>query len=148
MPGIKTGPQGGMAYPGGRDSVGMMGFGKHLSVIEKPLQAAVEIVFETLHVISAPLVNHNQKNQFGSVTVRGHQDAGKVQGYQGIQLFRRPLGDEVEFITIMWFESWEAVKEFAGEDYERAYVPPKARAVLSRFDERSQHYEIREKLEY
>ncbi len=73
-----------------------------------------------------------------------------VSGYRGIQLFRRPLedGDEVEFITIMWFDSLDAVKEFAGEDYERAYVPPAAREVLARFDERSRHYEIRERLEY
>jgi antibiotic biosynthesis monooxygenase (ABM) superfamily enzyme len=71
-----------------------------------------------------------------------------VAGYQGIQLFRRPLNEEVEFITIMWFDSWDSVKQFAGEDYERAYVPPKAREVLSRFDERSQHYEIREQITY
>ena len=48
----------------------------------------------------------------------------------------------------MWFESWDAVKQFAGENYEQAYVPPKAREVLERFDERSQHYEIKERLEY
>ena len=73
----------------------------------------------------------------------------KVPGYKGIQLFRRPLdNDEVEFVTIMWFDSWDAVKQFAGEDYERAYVPPVAREVLARFDERSQHYEIKESLEY
>jgi antibiotic biosynthesis monooxygenase (ABM) superfamily enzyme len=74
--------------------------------------------------------------------------AKKVSGYKGIQLFRRPLNNETEFITIMWFESWDAVKQFAGEDYEPAYVPPKARKVLERFDERSQHYEIKERLEY
>jgi antibiotic biosynthesis monooxygenase (ABM) superfamily enzyme len=74
--------------------------------------------------------------------------AKKVQGYRGIQLFRRLLGEEVEFITIMWFDTWEAVKQFAGEDYELAYVPPKAHEVLTRFDERSQHYEIREQLNY
>ena len=71
-----------------------------------------------------------------------------VSGYLGIQLFRRPSGDEVEFITIMWFESWDAVKQFAGEDYEKAYVPPKARKVLLKFDDRSQHYEIRENIIY
>ena len=71
-----------------------------------------------------------------------------VFGYRQIQLFRRPLADEVEFITIMWFDSWDAVRQFAGEDYEKAYVPPQARKVLSRFDERSQHYEIREQLSY
>jgi len=69
-----------------------------------------------------------------------------IPGFQEIQLFRRSLGDEVEFITIMWFDSIEAVAAFAGEDYEVAVVPPKARLVLKRFDARSQHYEVREKL--
>jgi hypothetical protein len=54
----------------------------------------------------------------------------------------------VEFVTIMWFDTWEAVKRFAGEDHELAYVPPKAREVLARFDERSQHFEIKERLDY
>jgi heme-degrading monooxygenase HmoA len=68
-----------------------------------------------------------------------------IQGFQEIQLFRREIGNEVEFITVMWFDSIESVRAFAGEDYEVAVVPPKARALLSRFDERSQHYEVREK---
>lgn len=74
--------------------------------------------------------------------------AKKVAGYRSIQLFRRPLENETEFVTIMWFDSWDAVIQFAGEDYERAYVPSRARDVLVRFDERSQHYEIRESLVY
>ncbi len=76
-------------------------------------------------------------------------ESKKVAGYKGIQLFRRAIEDgEVEFITIMRFDSWDAVKAFGGGDYERAYVPPQARAVLSRFDERSQHYEIRVQVDY
>jgi hypothetical protein len=71
-----------------------------------------------------------------------------VSGYHSIQLFRRPLEGEVEFITIMWFDSWDSVRQFAGEDYEKAYVPPNVREILSRFDERSQHYEIRERIFY
>jgi len=67
----------------------------------------------------------------------------KIAGYKGIQLFRRNLGKEVEFVTIMWFDSIEAVRIFAGEDYEVAVVPPKARKLLSHFDARSQHYEVR-----
>ncbi|WP_437665417.1 antibiotic biosynthesis monooxygenase family protein [Sorangium sp. So ce1182] len=70
--------------------------------------------------------------------------AKRVRGFRRIELLRRPLGDEVEFVTIMWFDSLEAVKAFAGEDHETAYVPAKARAVLARFDARSQHYELRE----
>ena len=71
-----------------------------------------------------------------------------VAGYLGIRLLRRMRDEEVEFITMMEFDSWEAVRQFAGEDYERAYVPPKAREVLAHFDGRSQHYEIRENIKY
>lgn len=67
----------------------------------------------------------------------------QIAGYRGIHLLRRNVGDEVEFITIMWFDSLEAVQAFAGEDYEQAVVPPKARALLTRFDTRSQHYEVK-----
>ena len=65
-----------------------------------------------------------------------------IRGFKGIQLLRREISHEVEFITIMAFDSLDAVREFAGEDYEAAVVPEKARKLLSRFDERSQHYEI------
>ena len=74
--------------------------------------------------------------------------AKKIPGYRGIRLLRRPLNGEVEFITIMRFESLEDVIRFAGEDYERSYVPPKAREVLARFDQRSRHYEVRVNLDY
>jgi heme-degrading monooxygenase HmoA len=67
----------------------------------------------------------------------------KIRGFNGIQLLRREVGQEIEFVTIMLFDSLDSIREFAGEDYEVAFVPEKARAVLSRFDERSQHYEIR-----
>ena len=69
-----------------------------------------------------------------------------IQGFEEIQLFRREMENEVEFITVMWFDAIESVRIFAGEDYEQAVVPTKARAVLKRFDARSQHYEIRERL--
>ncbi len=67
-----------------------------------------------------------------------------IRGFRSIQLLRRGDGAEVEFVTIMEFDSLEAVREFAGEDFEAAVVPAKARKVLSHFDARSKHYEIRE----
>ena len=65
-----------------------------------------------------------------------------IQGYQGIQLLRRDGDDEVEFVTIMWFDTLDAVLAFAGEDYEVAVVPPKAKQLLSRFDRKSAHYQV------
>jgi heme-degrading monooxygenase HmoA len=69
----------------------------------------------------------------------------KNDGFRRIELYRAPAGEEVEFVTVMWFDSMGAVIAFAGADYETAVVPPKARAVLKRFDARSQHYEVRER---
>jgi heme-degrading monooxygenase HmoA len=69
--------------------------------------------------------------------------ARHIRGFTGIQLLRREVGQEVEFVTIMLFDSLDAIREFAGDDYEAAVVPAKARAILSHFDERSQHYEVR-----
>ena len=71
----------------------------------------------------------------------GIQDR-RIAGYRGIQLLRRKAGAEVEFVTIMWFDSLDAVRTFAGEDFEAAVVPPKARALLAHFDARSLHYDV------
>ena len=70
--------------------------------------------------------------------------ARNIAGFREIELLRRALANEVEFITIMWFDSLDMVCAFAGESYETAVVPPAARALLSRFDDRSQHYEVKE----
>ncbi len=70
------------------------------------------------------------------------------KNYKSIQLLRRDLEHEVEFITIMQFKNIEAVKAFVGEDYQTAHVPEKARKLLSRFDQQSAHYELRQDLNY
>jgi heme-degrading monooxygenase HmoA len=69
----------------------------------------------------------------------------KIAGFHGIDLLRRSVAGEVEFTTIMWFDSLEAVRAFAGANYEVAVVPPKARALLLRYDARSAHYDVRER---
>jgi heme-degrading monooxygenase HmoA len=74
--------------------------------------------------------------------------AKSMAGYQRIELLRRDLGEEVEFMTMMRFASLDDVKQFMGEDYEQAYVPAEARRILKRFDARSQHYELRESIDY
>jgi heme-degrading monooxygenase HmoA len=66
-----------------------------------------------------------------------------IKGYRGIQLLRRELPSETEFITIMWFDSIDSVRDFAGEDYEKAVVPDTAQKVLSHYDKTSQHYIVK-----
>jgi hypothetical protein len=69
-------------------------------------------------------------------------EARKIPGFRHIDLMKRDLGGEVEFQTLMWFDSLDAIKAFVGEDYSVSHVPPQARAVLKRFDERAAHYEV------
>jgi antibiotic biosynthesis monooxygenase (ABM) superfamily enzyme len=69
-------------------------------------------------------------------------EARRIAGFRHIDLMRRELGGEVEFQTLMWFDSLEAIKAFMGEDYAVSHVPEGARAVLLRFDERAAHYEV------
>jgi antibiotic biosynthesis monooxygenase (ABM) superfamily enzyme len=65
-----------------------------------------------------------------------------IRGYRGAELFIREDGDEVEFVTLIRFESIDAVKEFAGADEGKPVIYPKAEALLTRMDERSRHYRI------
>ncbi|MEN8375493.1 MAG: antibiotic biosynthesis monooxygenase [Gemmatimonadota bacterium] len=76
-------------------------------------------------------------------------EAKNVSGYLGIELLReRERDGEVEFVTVMHFESIDAVRAFAGDDYETAYVPPAAREVLAHWDVRSAHYQVKERRTY
>jgi heme-degrading monooxygenase HmoA len=65
-----------------------------------------------------------------------------IPGFRDIHLLRRDVDEGVEFVTIMWFDSLDAVRAFAGEEYKVAVVPPKARQLLSRFDGRAAHYQV------
>lgn len=66
-----------------------------------------------------------------------------IAGLQSIDVLRREDGDAVEFMTLMRFDSLDDIRRFVGEDAERAYVPAAARELLSHFEDRAQHYEIR-----
>jgi heme-degrading monooxygenase HmoA len=69
-------------------------------------------------------------------------EARRIAGFRSIDLVRRERDQDVEFMTLMWFDTLDAVKAFMGKDYEVAHVPAEARAVLADFDKRSAHYEV------
>jgi heme-degrading monooxygenase HmoA len=69
-------------------------------------------------------------------------EARRIAGFRHIDLMKRHLEDEVEFQTLMWFDSLDAIKAFMGNDYNVSHVPAAAQAVLKRFDERAAHYEV------
>jgi antibiotic biosynthesis monooxygenase (ABM) superfamily enzyme len=65
-----------------------------------------------------------------------------IPGFRGAEVLRRADGPEVAFVTITRFETLDAVKAFAGDDYETPVLEPEALALLSRYDERAQHFEV------
>jgi heme-degrading monooxygenase HmoA len=69
-------------------------------------------------------------------------EARRIPGFRSIDLLRRERDHDVEFMTLMWFDTLDAVKAFMGEDYEVAHVPAQAQSVLTDFDEGSAHYEV------
>jgi antibiotic biosynthesis monooxygenase (ABM) superfamily enzyme len=70
--------------------------------------------------------------------------ARKIPGHRDTQVWRQARKEEVEFVVVMTFDSRDSIREFAGDDPTVAYVPEEAKAYLSRWDERAQHYELRE----
>ena len=63
-------------------------------------------------------------------------------GFRGSFLFRRPLGDEVEFVTLILWDSLDDLRALTGDDYETAVIPDERRRVLSRWDEKAAHYDM------
>lgn len=68
-------------------------------------------------------------------------ESNKPKGCLGIQVLRREMGEEVEFTTIMLFNSLSAIKEFAGEDFEAAHIDANVKPLLIRYDHRVTHHE-------
>jgi hypothetical protein len=64
------------------------------------------------------------------------------RGYRGYHVLRRENGNEVEFVTMVWFESLQAVRSFAGEDYETPVISTKAEGLLSHYQGRCEHFEL------
>ncbi|MGD2122226.1 MAG: antibiotic biosynthesis monooxygenase [Gemmatimonadota bacterium] len=69
-------------------------------------------------------------------------EAKGIAGYRGIEVLKRDQDGEVEFVTMMTFDSLQSVVDFQGEDYERSYVPKPAQAVLKRWDLKATHFEV------
>jgi heme-degrading monooxygenase HmoA len=66
---------------------------------------------------------------------------GRIDGFAGSYVLRRDDGDEVEFVTFTLWDSWDAIRAFAGESYEDAVLEPEAKKLLSRYYTRSEHYD-------
>jgi Uncharacterized enzyme involved in biosynthesis of extracellular polysaccharides len=66
----------------------------------------------------------------------------KVKGFAGSRLLRRTVNDEVEFITIIFWDSLESVRAAAGPDYETAVIPEERKKYLKRYDAKAAHYEV------
>jgi hypothetical protein len=64
-----------------------------------------------------------------------------IDGFEGADVLRRAEHGEVAFVTLTRFASLEAIRAFAGDDPEVPVLEPPALALLSRYDERAQHFE-------
>ena len=75
-------------------------------------------------------------------------EAKNIPGFLAMEVLRREHEDEIEFTTIMTFESLQSVIDFQGEDYAKCYVPDAAQKVLDHWDEYATHHELMETRRY
>jgi heme-degrading monooxygenase HmoA len=67
---------------------------------------------------------------------------GKAKGYRGSYVLKRAVGGEIEFVTILLWDSIDAIRAVAGPDFEKAVVPEARRKHLTRYDAVAAHYEV------
>jgi heme-degrading monooxygenase HmoA len=67
----------------------------------------------------------------------------KIKGYRGGYIFRQSTAEETEFVTVNLFESIEAVKAFAGPQYDTPVFEPEAKGLLSKVEPTARHYEVK-----
>ncbi len=73
----------------------------------------------------------------------GLADYAKTPGNRGVYLLVKDAGpDEVEFMTLTFWDGWEAIKAFAGDAPEKARYYPQDKDFLTRFDETVEHFEV------
>ena len=65
-----------------------------------------------------------------------------IPGFAGARVLRRPHTLGVEFFVMTEWESWDAIRAFAGPEPERAVVEQGARAVLANYDSRVEHFDV------
>jgi antibiotic biosynthesis monooxygenase (ABM) superfamily enzyme len=63
-----------------------------------------------------------------------------IPGFRGAEVLRHDDQDETVFVTLTRFGTLDAIRAFAGDDYETPVLEPTARALLSRYDQRAQHF--------
>lgn len=70
-----------------------------------------------------------------------------IRGLEKVSISSSPSQEEVEFLVMMQFDAIDAIKEFAGEDYETAFIPEKAKRLLHRYESKAKHYELHDDID-
>jgi len=90
---------------------------------------------------NAPIYEHMLINEvFPAVKRKG------VKGLEKVSISTMKKKDEVEFFLVLQFDSLDTVKMFAGENYQMAYIPDNAKRVLSRYEEKADHFKLKKEL--
>jgi antibiotic biosynthesis monooxygenase (ABM) superfamily enzyme len=63
-----------------------------------------------------------------------------IPGFRGADVLRRDDQGEVAFVTLTRFDTLDAIRAFAGDNYKTPVLEPTARALLSHYDQRAQHF--------
>ena len=72
----------------------------------------------------------------------GVNDYGAIRGNRGVKVLRRIEGDEAEFVVMSMWDSVDAIRMFAGDDYEHAVYYPQDEDFLLELEPHAAHYAV------
>ena len=94
------------------------------------------------------VVEESKADEFFSFMLQtGVKALQATKGNQGVLVLRRSSEGHVEFVLISLWESFDAIRRFAGKDVEKAVYFPKDKDLLVKLEPKVQHYEVLYKCE-
>lgn len=66
----------------------------------------------------------------------------RIAGFISAQILKREVEEGIEFLIITEWESLDAIKQFAGERFNTAVVPPPVQDIMVRYDDKVRHYDV------
>ena len=78
------------------------------------------------------------------IEATGLADYRRTPGNRAVYVLRRTEGDVTHFLLLTLWDSWEAIRRFAGDDVERAHYYPDDERFLLELEPSVTHYEVLE----
>src|ERR1051326_5981529 len=79
-------------------------------------------------------ITHLQNDTFKQIA--------NIDGFISAHILKRELEEGIEFLIISEWQTLDAIREFAGVDFDTAVVPMLVQDIMLKYDQKVKHYEV------